>query len=42
LIPGSGGVFEVTYGGTLIFSKMAENRFPEPEEIDKAMDAVTS
>jgi selenoprotein W-related protein len=42
LIPSSGGVFEVTYGETLIFSKKAENRFPEPEEIDTAMDAATS
>lgn len=42
LIPSSGGVFEVTYNGDLIFSKKAEGRFPEPNEIDDAMDAVTA
>lgn len=38
LIPGSGGVFEVTYQGELIFSKKAEKRFPDRAEIDKLMD----
>lgn len=30
---GSGGEFEVTLDGRLIFSKRAEGRFPQPEEI---------
>ena len=27
------GSFEITYGDEIIFSKLAENRFPESEEI---------
>ena len=38
LIPSSGGIFEVTYLGELIYSKKAENRFPDKSEIDKLMD----
>jgi selenoprotein W-related protein len=34
LIPSGGGVFEVTLDGELIFSKKAEARFPDFEEID--------
>lgn len=30
---GGGGEFEVTIDGRLVFSKKAEGRFPEPEEI---------
>ncbi|HFQ91067.1 MAG TPA: SelT/SelW/SelH family protein [Desulfobulbus sp.] len=33
LIPGSGGVFEVTRDGRTIFSKKQLNRFPEEGEI---------
>ena len=33
LIAGSGGVFEVTVDGKLIFSKKEVGRFPEPGEI---------
>ncbi len=33
LTEGSGGVFEVTVDGDLIFSKKKEGRFPEDEEI---------
>ncbi len=34
LIPSSGGVFNVSVNGTVIFSKKQENnRFPEPDEI---------
>ena len=33
LISSSGGVFEVTKDGELIFSKRATGRFPETEEI---------
>jgi selenoprotein W-related protein len=33
LIAASGGVFEVTVDGKLVFSKKAVGRFPEPGEI---------
>ena len=33
LIAGSGGVFEVTVDGRLVFSKKEAGRFPEPGEI---------
>jgi selenoprotein W-related protein len=33
LIPGGGGVFEVTVDGRLVFSKKAAGRFPDPSEI---------
>ena len=39
LIEGSGGVFEVTVDGELIFSKKKEGRFPEHEEILSALKA---
>jgi selenoprotein W-related protein len=42
LIPSSGGVFEVTWNGDLLFSKKAEGRFPAHAEIDQAMDAVAA
>ena len=33
LIPSSGGRFEVTVDGELVFSKLKEKRFPDYEEI---------
>ena len=33
LVPSSGGVFEVKSDGKLLFSKKAEKRFPEHEEV---------
>jgi selT/selW/selH-like putative selenoprotein len=33
LVQGARGAFEVTLDGKLIFSKTAENRFPDPDEI---------
>jgi selenoprotein W-related protein len=33
LVPGSGGVFEVSFDGDLVFSKARERRFPEDDEI---------
>jgi selenoprotein W-related protein len=33
LIPDSGGCFEVSVDGVLVFSKLREGRFPEYEEI---------
>jgi selenoprotein W-related protein len=34
LIKGRGGVFEVTLGDELIYSKKATGRFPEPGEVE--------
>lgn len=34
LIPSSGGRFEVTLDGELIYSKLQEKRFPEYTEIE--------
>ncbi len=33
LVPSSGGRFEVTVDGELVFSKLAQKRFPEDEEL---------
>ncbi len=33
LVRGSGGEFEITIDGNLVFSKRAEGRFPEAEEV---------
>jgi len=33
LIPGHGGVFDVTVDGKLIYSKKAVGRFPQPGEV---------
>ena len=33
ILPSDGGRFEVTVDGVLVFSKLAENRFPEHDEI---------
>ena len=33
LVPSHGGRFEVTMDGELVFSKLAEGRFPEDSEI---------
>lgn len=37
IIPSGGGVFEVTRDGKPIFSKKATGRFPEWEEIRRAL-----
>jgi len=37
LIPGGGGVFDVSADGKVIFSKKAAGRYPEPEEIIGAL-----
>jgi selT/selW/selH-like putative selenoprotein len=34
LVPGVGGVFEITVDGRLLFSKKQTGRFPTDEEID--------
>ena len=33
ILPSDGGRFEVRVDGVLVFSKLAENRFPEHDEI---------
>ncbi len=33
LIPSTGGRFEVSLNGKLIFSKLVEERFPDPKEL---------
>tara|TARA_B100000029_G_scaffold317547_1_gene309987 strand:+ start:533 stop:697 length:165 start_codon:yes stop_codon:yes gene_type:complete len=33
IVPSDGGCFEVKIDGDLVFSKLAEGRFPEDEEI---------
>jgi selT/selW/selH-like putative selenoprotein len=38
LIKGSGGVFDVTIDGKLVFSKHESERFPETREI---LDAIS-
>jgi selenoprotein W-related protein len=42
LVPSSGGVFEVTANGRLIFSKKQIGRRPEPGEILEALSADRS
>jgi selenoprotein W-related protein len=37
LIPSSGGVFEVTMDGKVVFSKKASRRHAEPGEVVKLM-----
>lgn len=37
IIPSSGGVFEVTLDGKIIFSKKSVGRFPTDEEIESFM-----
>jgi len=39
LIPSSGGVYEITFGDTLIYSKKSTGEFPEPEQIVQAVSA---
>jgi len=34
LVPGVGGVFEITVDGRLAYSKKAMGRFPTDEEVD--------
>lgn len=40
LVPGSGGVFEVTVGGTLVYSKKQTGRHAEPSEVLEAIGRV--
>jgi len=36
-VPGSGGVFEVTVNNEKVYSKLETGKFPEPDEIVKAV-----
>lgn len=40
LLPSGGGCFEVSVNGKLIFSKLKEDRFPEPKELKRLIDSV--
>lgn len=33
LVPGTGGIFEVTLNGEVLFSRSVEGRFPESKEL---------
>ncbi len=39
LIPSSGGVYEITFGDALIYSKKATGKFPEAEQIMQSVSA---
>jgi selenoprotein W-related protein len=39
LIKGRGGVFEISVGDELIFSKKQSGRFPEPGEVERELGA---
>ena len=38
LVPSSGGAFEVSLDGNLIYSKLSTGRFPEEKEVTDAID----
>ncbi len=40
LVPSSGGAFEVSVDGKLVFSKLREGRFPEFSELRKLIDGA--
>ena len=40
LIPSGGGVFEVTVGDQLVYSKKATGRHAEPPEVIEAVGAI--
>ena len=41
LVKGSGGVFDVTADGKLVYSKHQTGRFPDNAEVLKALRALT-
>jgi selenoprotein W-related protein len=41
LVPSSGGAFEVSIDGDLIYSKLKTGRFPEEKEITDAIDKAS-
>jgi len=40
IVPGSGGVFEVTMGDRHLFSKEATGRFPEENEVEHQLGHI--
>ena len=40
LIPGSGGIFEVTVDGRVVFNKAETDRFPGPGEVVGLLKSV--
>ena len=40
LVPSGGGTFEVSVNGKLSYSKLKEGRFPEPKELNDAIDSA--
>lgn len=42
LVPSAGGRFEVSMNDTLLFSKLAESRFPELQELTAMIDKATT
>ena len=40
LVPSSGGAFEVSLDGDLIYSKLKTGRFPVVKEVTDAIDAI--
>ena len=40
LVKSSGGVFEITLDGGLVYSKKATGRFPTPEEVESIAAVV--
>lgn len=42
LVPGSGGIFEVTLDGALVFSKKRAGRHAQPGEVVESVRAKTS
>lgn len=39
LVKKSGGIFEVAWGGELLFSKRVLGRFPNPGEVERALQS---
>ena len=37
---GHGGVFEISWGAELLFSKKKLGRFPEPREVEAALEPL--
>ena len=40
LIPSSGGVFEITLDGKLVYSKQKTGRFPDKKDIEEIMASI--
>lgn len=40
IVPSSGGAFEVSVDGDLVYSKLKTGRFPDPKEVTEAIDAL--